>query len=219
VCFYAAVLAAFLNGALNAATVAPPGGPDVKTVALTKTGGWTQFRFDIELHGGVWLDAEANPAAGPLKSLSFQFSLNEKSTLQVTDAFRWGDVFEVFDDGVSLGQTSTPSALPNISEFNTFNDFTLAFSDQANGSRWSFGAYDLDPGDYIITGRVVRMPEVRGRAALRIVDFTGDPVGPATPSIEETVSQVPLPGTLPYFLAAGAIFAALSCRRAQKTQR
>lgn len=199
----ALVFAIISTGAAQASTV----GPATKSVTLSKSGGWVQFRFDIGLHGGVWLDAEADPSAGPLSALSFQLSLDEKSTVQVTDAFRWGDVFDVFADGVSLGRTSTPAVLAETNQFDYFSDFDAAIADEANGSRWSFGAFHLEPGDYTLTGYVVQMPETRGRGALRVVDYTGELTDPTTSPQQEAVSQVPVPGAMSLMLVAWLITA------------
>lgn len=206
----AAALMAAISTGTNASTVEP----SVKTVALDKSLGWYQFRFDINMHGGIWLDAEADPKTQPLSALEFDVHVTEKSTLQVTDAFRWGDVFEVFANGVSLGSTSKPAALATTNEYDYFNDFDAAISDAEHNHRWSFSEFHLDAGHYTIKGYVIEMPEARGRGALQLIDFAEDSPVAETVVLEETATPVPLPGTLPLLLGAGAVWFSVSRRRA-----
>ncbi len=154
------------------------------TVALTQGVDWTEFRFDINRDGGAWLETE-----DPLEILNFTFTLSRSAKLQVTDAHRSGDQFEVFSNGTSLGLTSDTTVIGDMID----DDYTAASMDD----RWSSGEWILGPGSYSITGFVRVMPENYGRGAVRL---TG----------------VPVPATLPLLLSAGALLSAASWRRKKK---
>lgn len=151
------------------------------TVPLAQGADWTEFRFDINLDGGAWLET-----ADTLEIITFTFSVAKEAKLQVTDAHRSGDQFEVFSNGSSLGLTSATSVVGD----DIFGDYTAEFEDD----RWSSGEWILGPGDYAITGFVRVMPEERGRGAVRL---TG----------------VDLPATLPMLLSAGLVLGVASRRK------
>lgn len=190
----------------NAATI----DPIIKPLELG--GGWETFRFDAGYKDGAWLDPDANPKAGPLHEIKFAVKVKKKATLQVVDGFRWGDIFEVFANGESLGKTSRPGPLLDYNDdrYAIYKDNPLTFNYTEvlddNKGLWSRGEFDLDPGHYLISGRVVEQPENRGRAGLRLVAKAGSdhPV-------------VPLPGSLPLLMGAGAFFV-VAARRAKKTR-
>lgn len=208
--FLVALICAWPFG-VSASTVSP----EPVTISLEKNAGWSEFRFDLNDRDGVWLDAIADPRQQRLGALSFTVSLQEKATLEVTDAFRWGDVFSVFANGKLLGHTTEPES-NKYSGDDYFNDYTAAHNDPS----WSSGTWHLAPGDYVITGFVTKMPEIRGRAALRLIDFKGtDRDAVFEPEAIPSTTTVPLPGTLSLMFGAGAVSAALSRRRTNKKER
>lgn len=205
------ICAAVLGLGLTGWTVSSTEASTVKTIQMGKSDAWQEFRFDIALNDGIWLDGEADPTAGPLDALSFGVSITEKSILQVTDAFRWGDVFELVANGVSLGRTSNPAAVATHKDYNNFGDFDAAVSENPEETRWSHAEFVLEPGEYDIQGYVVVMPEEKGRGALRLVDFRG------TQSDSETAvgapMPVPSPGSLPLLIPVVGLLLAVSKRR------
>jgi hypothetical protein len=77
----------------------------------------------------------------------------------VTDAFSSGDVFEVFDFGVSLGTTSAPAT-----GHDGGSDPAISLLDSAMSSR----VFDLAPGDHSITITPTASPSSGGAAYFRI---------------------------------------------------
>lgn len=157
------------------------------TVPLAQGPSWTEFRFSIDLDGGAWLEANDN-----LSIISFDISVSEESYLQVTDAHRSGDQFEVFSNGSSLGLTSDTASIGE----EIGGAYNRAFADD----RWSSGQWLLAPGDHTVTGFIRVQPENFGRGALRVV----------------SVSSVPVPASLPLMLGVGAVFGTLAVRRKRK---
>ena len=192
-------------------------GPTDLSNEIYKDGVWNEFRFDADDRDGIWLDTVADPEAGVLGSLSFHFTVAEmeKATLQVTDAFRWGDVFSIHANGVYLGDTSAASDADYDAhtEDDYFNDWDATFAHLG----WSSGAWHFGEGHYVITGYVSDQPELKGRGALRLIDFTGEPDDPVfTPGGPDSPASVPLPGSLSLMLAGGAAAAVVSRRRARR---
>jgi hypothetical protein len=79
--------------------------------------------------------------------------------LTVTDAFSSGDVFEVFDFGVSLGTTSA-----SATGHSGGSDPAISVLDSAMSSR----VFDLEPGDHSITITPTASPSGSGAAYFRI---------------------------------------------------
>ncbi len=72
---------------------------------------------------------------GGVGTTSGPFTFSGPALLEVTDAFVPGDQFEVFDNGVLLGETSTPTfALINVSD----PDSAFGNPDFSSGS-WALG--------------------------------------------------------------------------------
>ncbi len=82
------------------------------------------------------------------------------ATLTVTDAFIYGDVFEVFDFGVSIGTTSTVPTTNGSCGDNP--DVCLA------DPLASHGVFQLKAGPHEITIKVVTTPYVLGAAYFRV---------------------------------------------------
>jgi hypothetical protein len=98
-------LAVSCSLAIGALSVAPAAGADPVPVG----GQWQEFHF---LGTGSFATGcgACVPSSGGNSTFApdppWTFSLGAPATLTVTDAFARGDVFEVFDFGVSLGVTS-----------------------------------------------------------------------------------------------------------------
>ena len=129
---------------------------------LTADSGWSEFSFANV--GNAWSD-------------SFTFTITQSSKLTVTDGWQSGDVFEVFSNGTSLGQTS---AAPT-NKFPIITDYDVAALSPDFSTRiWTFLA-----GTYEISGIAVASPWWTeefgaGLAALRL----------------DTMSPVPAPAAL-----------------------
>jgi len=143
---------------------------------LTVDGLWNEFLFDLNNTVGLGSGFLSTDKTA-FSLVSFTFSLTDAAYLQITDAFRDGDRFEVFANGVLLGATSAASATGT----DLRDDYTAAFFDD----RFSSAQWLLAPGDYAITGNVIQQPEIEGRAALRL-------------------SSVPVPASV-LFLLTGAL--------------
>jgi len=185
----------FLPSFAQSATVVP----------LTTGTDWSEFRFDIGLGGGEWRDTNDIAEGSAPGVVSFSVNLRSAAYLQVTDAYLSGDVFEVFSNGKSLGHTSSPvsswispfrrlgSPLRSLVDDYIGDDYSAA----ATNASYSSGQWLLEAGSHTITGFVTSQPQMRGRAALRVVDVTA----------------VPLPGGMVLLLGAGAALGAVRRRK------
>jgi hypothetical protein len=113
---------------------------------ITVGSGWQTFGF-----GGV----------GSSWDQDFSFSLAATATFKVTDAFLSGDRFGVFENGLSVGQTSAPGSVGD----QIGSNYDAAFADP----RWSHAAYVLGPGVYDFTGIATESPFGGGGAAVELV--------------------------------------------------
>ncbi|KAI9304789.1 hypothetical protein BJ944DRAFT_266284 [Cunninghamella echinulata] len=96
----------------------------------------------------------------------FEFDLATTMILQVTDVKFSGDMFEIFDNGASLGKTSVPSDMKNQVHV---NDPENCLSDD----RFSRGQIVLHPGHHRITIKIIKKTYAEGRGALRLVYASG----------------------------------------------
>lgn len=110
------------------------------TVVPVVDNNWNQFFFGDA--GSSWLNDY--PFNDPGK-LSFSVTLNGPAVLRVTDAGLAGDAFEVFDNGVLLGSTSTPLG---TAADDANGDYAAAFA----SNKWSHGEWSLTAGTHVITG-------------------------------------------------------------------
>jgi hypothetical protein len=132
---------ALLAVALTALTALPSA-----AVTLVPNSGWLKFSF-----GDVGSSRSGEP---------YTFTLSNDSTLKVTDAYRTGDRFQIFNSGSSLGFTSLPIA----SAVDARDDYDLSYSD----ARWSSGTWVLGAGSYSITGLTTVSPFGGGDGALMV---------------------------------------------------
>ncbi len=122
---------------------------------LAPDGNWATFSF-----GGV----------GSSWSDHFSFTLEERSTIQITDFLSSGDQFEIFLNGWSIGQTSAPTVV---------GAFTADMERAVLENFWSSMEFSLSAGSYLLSGRTTASPFAGGTGALRIVS--------------DQLSAVPLP--------------------------
>jgi hypothetical protein len=124
---------------------------NAQAATLVVDGGWTLFLF-----GG----SGSNITDSGTGALSYDFLLGDTATLNVTDAFVVGDVFQIFDNGVSLFTTG-PFNLAG----GTTSDPDTAFA----GSIYSHGSIVLGAGSHSITGIATSSPTGSGGAYIELV--------------------------------------------------
>ncbi len=100
--------------------------------------------------------------AGTFSPNQFTFTASEPVMLSITDNFCKGDRFEVFDNGVSLGATSTP-----VNEFPGCSISTGPEDASANPD-YSSGDFVLGPGFHHIRIKVVDSPWEQGRGFIEV---------------------------------------------------
>ena len=123
---------------------------NAQAATLAVDGGWSLFYFNAA--GSSIYD----PGTG---NLSYDFVLGDAATLKVTDAFIIGDVFEIFDNGVSLFTTGAfDLGGPNSSDADT------AFA----GTTYSHGFIVLGAGSHSITGIATVSPTGSGGAYIEL---------------------------------------------------
>jgi hypothetical protein len=171
-------------------------GAHATTVNLTSAdfGQWKSFdAFDTALPAG-FIDIAYE---GDFTPLSFRFTLASDAYLNVVDSGFAGDRFEIFDNGNSIGMTSTPT--------NTYDSFSwgvsqghlsAAFAD----ARFSSGTYLLTAGNHEITGTLV--------SSTAPLEFQYATTGAIM------LTPVPEPETYGMLLAGLALIGAIARRRA-----
>jgi hypothetical protein len=131
-----------------------------QAATLVVGGGWRLFQFDGP--GSSIRDSGTGDS-------SYDFLLGGPATLNVTDAYVIGDVFEIFDNGVSVFTTGA---------FNlagpTTDDAEGAFA----GTTYSRGSIVLAAGSHSITGVATSSPTGAGGAFIELV--SGGVPEPAT---------------------------------------
>lgn len=94
---------------------------------------------------------------------SFDLNVENTARIQVTDFKNRGDMFEIFDNGKSLGFTTKVDALKDEEVFAATPEEAL------NDERFSKGTFDLAKGEHKITIKAVG-PYEAGTAAIRVLD-------------------------------------------------
>ncbi|KAI9224752.1 hypothetical protein BC828DRAFT_372566 [Blastocladiella britannica] len=96
--------------------------------------------------------------AGSIGSPGHSQVLSEPGYVEIFDLYCSGDQFEVYDNGVSIGVTSTPVSDGCASSTGSVND--------AWGNlKWSRGVFYLAPGSHSITVKAVQSPFGSGGAS------------------------------------------------------
>jgi hypothetical protein len=148
-----AVRASFIAAALAAASL----GAQASMVNLVADGEWHTFSVaeDISNAGATaWIDnGDANGPQGSALSFSFTVAAGQVGTLSVTDAYAQGAVYQVFSNGVSLGQTS---AVPVATDFlgNANPDVAFLSND------YSHAVFTFNEGSYTVTGSLSQAMQI-----------------------------------------------------------
>ena len=159
---------------------------------------WYNFGFGKNgspLVSGVGFGSGISPATSYAPDAPWTFTLLGAGQLFVTDFFRSGDIFELFNFGVSLGTTSTATKGSDCD-----NDISCAIAD----SDFSRGLFLLSAGTYSVTGIVTTSPYKGGAGAFRVSQQLQAP------------SEVPIPATLPLLAAGLGTLWVTSWRRKRK---
>lgn len=126
---------------------------------ITTDGQWYEFQF-----GGTGSFATAcTGCAAGVNSVFVgapAWTFSGPTLFTVTDAFAIGDIFEVFDNSVSLGLTSAPGAGPSAC---ASNDPTCILAEGIFSNR----SFALADGDHSITIRMAASPFGGGAAFFR----------------------------------------------------
>jgi hypothetical protein len=117
----------------------------VRPAVIGDDGGGGPGGFQV---GGGWYPFNCPSSVCEPIQVPFTFRSESQVTVVVTDAWVNGDQFEVFDSGVSLGQTSAPGDDGRTAP----DDPCAALIDPA----WTSGVFTLGPGDHSITIKVLR---------------------------------------------------------------
>lgn len=178
-----------LAAALAAASLAA----QATTVSLAADGQWNAFTVDAfsSLSGGnEWIDGDDSNAAGFGSALNYSFTIAAgfHGTLTVVDAFFAGDTFQLFNQGLALGLTSSvPTAI-----YGSAADVGNGYDDALLNSAFSRGVFTLGAGSYSISGVLAQSLALDDGTAL---NATGG-------ALKLEVSPVPEPSTGSMVLAA-----------------
>lgn len=123
---------------------------NAQAASLMVDGGWSTFFFD-----GVG-SSISDSLTG---DLNYDFVLSDSAVLKVTDVLVIGDVFEIFDGGLSIFSTGAFD----------INGLTTGDPDVAfGGSVYSYGSILLGAGSHSITGIASSSPTGRGSAFIKL---------------------------------------------------
>lgn len=123
---------------------------NAQAATLVVDGGWSKFFFGVT--GSSIYDSSSS-------DLSYDFVLSGSALLKVTDAFAIGDVFEIFDNGVSIFSTGAFDVGGVIT-----TDPDIAFG----GGAYSYGSLLLGAGSHKITGLATASPFGSGGAFIEL---------------------------------------------------
>ncbi|KAI8384386.1 uncharacterized protein BYT42DRAFT_643207 [Radiomyces spectabilis] len=103
-----------------------------------------------------WMVSESSPVV----DRTFTIDLAEPAELQVTDYKLGGDIFEIMDNGMSLGMTSSA---------NTTSAYAATPEEALQNRMFSRGAFALEQGKHQINVKIATSANKMGTGALRIV--------------------------------------------------
>ncbi|KAI8087031.1 uncharacterized protein B0P05DRAFT_19600 [Gilbertella persicaria] len=98
---------------------------------------------------------------------SFHIDVEDIARIQITDFMNRGDMFEIFDNGVSLGITSSVEQIEDDEGFASTPEQALS------DDRFSKGIFELAKGAHKITIKATG-PYQAGAAAIRLLDQVAD---------------------------------------------
>lgn len=127
-----------------------------------------------------WSGLNVDNDGGP-----FTYTAPFSTDIYVTDDFLVGDVFEVFDSGVSLGTTSAPAGGPGVGEAGP----AAAFADPD----YSSGIFTVGPGSHSITIRTIAGLD-SGRGYIQVLQSDMVPVPIPEPSTWAALASLSLAG-------------------------
>jgi hypothetical protein len=150
-------------------------------------GPWLGFSFGavgVQARGCLPADPDGGPCfifgnSVPADSPPWTFAVGSSGgTLEVVDVFSTGDIFQVFNSGVSVGTTSASPP----------GGFCGADPDLCLGTSASYGLFPLSPGSYSITIKPTASPFNAGLAYFRL---KGDIAGPPPPPQDTDGDGIP----------------------------
>ncbi len=141
------------------------------TITLNADGQWKEFvlnDFDSLSGGTEWIDGanSLDPSFGTALTYEFTIAQGFEAKLTVVDAGFAGDIFDIKNNGVSLGQTSITSVVGT----DTSNDFDANLANSSFSSR----VFTLQAGTYSITGNLFSTTQAFNatNGALKLEQFT-----------------------------------------------
>lgn len=183
------------NSFLLAATLFLTLSTEAQADTIAADGLWYQFDVDklMSNSGNLeWIDLEGN-------ALGFDFSLTESAYLTVVDGGFAGDRFNVFDNGILLGQTSVAVNSYPVSVSVNF-DQAIANTD------YSRAVFLLAPGNHSLSGSL----------SLSALDDQQFELNATVGAV--SLAAVPLPAAVWLFGSSCAVMGMLSRRRLNKHQ-
>jgi hypothetical protein len=169
------------------------------TISLIANGEWNEFNvddFSATSQGLEWVDLNDSNSPNFGSALNYQFTINNgfKGFLSVVDAGLAGDQFQVFNNGQSIGLTSSTTNM---------SDYSNNFSDNLANVNFSSGVFLLTEGTYNITGALFSSLQ---------------PFNATNGALKLDITPVPLPGAYGLFLGGISFLAFMRRRNTRNTQ-
>lgn len=158
--FVCATIATFVFAAGGQYAFADNGseGPELDDPPIVVDAGWSIS--SLTPPGFTWFDF--TPSAQPVFNREGPFTWNHAtpSLFSITDDFCTGDVFRIYDFGVNLGATSTPTIIGHCARVGP----DVAFDDP----KYSSGTFLLGPGAHSITIETIVNPFNGGQGWIKV---------------------------------------------------
>ncbi len=164
------------------------------TVSLAADGQWNEFNvddFSSASQGVEWIDMNDSNSPNFGSALTYQFTVSSgfKALLSVVDAGSAGDRFEVFNNGQSIGLTSTTTKSTDLSN---------NFDSNLTNANFSNAFFTLSEGTYNITGALF--------STFQTFNSTNG-------AVKLEVTAVPLPDTFALFFGSLSLLTFFARRR------